>query len=298
MVALIFSKVLDKKRGNTFIKGLSVLITLDDVDLFYRVEGIGEPALVMHGGLGADHTCFVNSGFNRLSESLELIYYDHRCNGRSSCPGIESLTHGNLAGDADKLRAALGHESVTVIGHSYGGMTGLEYALRYPSHLRRLILITTSPIFAREETREIAQRRAPQLMETVDKILNADCDSDEGFLQLLTDAAPLYFREFPPFEDDFTEAAKDIIPNAEAFRHSFLKLLSHFDLRDKLASIEVPVLILSGRHDWITPPGQSEFMHEQIPRSELIIFEKSAHWAYIEEEDLFLETVNNWLCRT
>ena len=273
-------------------------ISLNDVDLFYKVEGAGDPALVMHGGLGADHTCFVNSGFNRLANSLELTYYDHRCNGRSSCPGIESMTHENLAGDADKLRAALGHERITVIGHSYGGMTGLEYALRHPSHLRRLILITTSPTFARKEAREIAQRRAPELMETVDKILNADCESDEGFVQLLTDAAPLYFRDFSPFRSQFTEIAKDIIPKAGAFRHSFLKLLPGFDLRDKLTSIDVPVLILAGRHDWITPPSQSEFMHEHLPNSELVIFEKSAHWVYIEEEELFLEKVNDWLSRT
>ena len=120
-------------------------ITLDDVELFYRIEGSGDPALVMHGGLGADHTCFVNTGFNKLSDNLELTYYDHRCNGRSSCPGIETLTHENLAGDAEKLRAALGYENITVIGHSYGGFTGLEYALRFPSNLRRLILITTAP---------------------------------------------------------------------------------------------------------------------------------------------------------
>ena len=49
-----------------------MFISLNDVDLFYRVVGAGDPALVMHGGLGADHTCFVNSGFNRLANSLEL----------------------------------------------------------------------------------------------------------------------------------------------------------------------------------------------------------------------------------
>ena len=52
------------------------------------------------------------------------------------------------------------------------------------------------------------------------------------------------------------------------------------------------------RLDWITPPSQSEFMHEQLPNSELVIFEESAHWVYIEEEELFLNTVNDWLSRT
>ena len=94
-------------------------IDLNDVTLFYRTEGLGDPALVMHGGLGADHTAFVNSGFNKLSKQLKLIYYDHRCNGRSSFPGVETLTHKNLATDAENLRIALGHKNLTVIGHSY-----------------------------------------------------------------------------------------------------------------------------------------------------------------------------------
>ena len=73
-------------------------IAANGVELFYRVEGQGDPALVMHGGLGADHTVFVNSPFNKLANQLKLIYYDHRCNGRSACPGIETMSHDNLAG--------------------------------------------------------------------------------------------------------------------------------------------------------------------------------------------------------
>lgn len=257
---------------------------IDDVSLFYRIDGQGGPALVMHGGLGADHTCFVNTGFSELSKSLELIYYDHRCNGRSSCPGIDTLTHVNLAGDADKLRAALGHQPLTVIGHSYGGFTGLEYALRYPSKVRRLILITTAPSGnALKEAREIAQIRAPQLMDTVDKLLNSQCATDAEFIELLTVLAPLYFKDYHLFETQFAEAAKDIIPSAAAFRHSFLELLPNFDLREQLPSIDVPVLILCGRHDWITPPSQSQLLHEKFPNSEMVVFEESANWVYIEE---------------
>ena len=101
----------------------------------------------MHGGLGADHTVFVNSPFNKLAKQLKLIYYDHRCNGRSACPGIETMSHDNLASVAEAIREALELGEITVIGHSYGGITGLEYALQYQSNLRRLILITTTPSF-------------------------------------------------------------------------------------------------------------------------------------------------------
>jgi len=274
-------------------------IDLEDVTLHYRIEGSGEPALVMHGGLGADHTCFVNTGFNKLSDGLELIYYDHRCNGRSSFPGLETLTHANLAADAENLRIALGYNKITVIGHSYGGFTGLEYALRYPSNLRRLVLITTAPSGdALKEARKIAEVRAPQLMGTVDKLLKGECADDNEFVELLTILSPLYFKNYDLFKNEFAEAAKDMVPNAAAFRHSFVELLPKYDLREQLRNIEIPVLIICGRHDWITPVSQSQILHEKLPQSELVIFEESAHWVYIEEEELFLTTVNEWLDRT
>lgn len=270
-----------------------------DADLFYTVEGKGDPALVMHGGLGADHSIFLNTPFNKLSDRLQLTYYDHRCNGRSSCPGIETMSHDNLAQDAEGLRAGLGLENITVIGHSYGGFTAMEYALRFQSNLRRMVLITTAPSGdTLKEARKVAQKRAPELMDTVDKVLNADISSDEEFGQVLTDLAPLYFYDFKPFEAQLAKATKDSIFNAEAFKHSFAKLMPEYDVRDKLPTIEVPVLILCGKHDWITPPNQAEIIHQKLPNSELVMFENSAHWVYIEEAELFLKTVNDWLDRT
>ena len=274
-------------------------ITLNDIELFYRIEGSGDPALVMHGGLGIDHTPFLNTGFNKLSRSLELTYYDHRCNGRSSCPGIETLTHENLAGDAEKLRAALGYEDITVIGHSYGGFTGLEYAWRYPSNLRRIVLITTAFSGGHlQEAREIAKRRAPELMDLVEKGLNCEASSDEEAIGIWDQLGPLYCMDYHRFKDQLKTASKDIIHNVPSLQHSLCNLMPKFDVRDKLAEIDVPVLIIAGRHDWITPPGQSEIMHERLPNSELVMLEDSAHWVYIEEENLFLKTVTDWLEKT
>ena len=274
-------------------------VAANGVGLFCRIEGQGDPALVMHGGLGADHTVFVNSPFNKLANQLKLIYYDHRCNGRSACPGIETMSHDNLASDAEAIREALELGEITVIGHSYGGITGLEYALRYQSNLRRLILITTAPSFETlKEARVIAKTRAPELMPIVEKALDANVDSDADFQQILTDLAPLYCYNFAQFENVLSEATKDMVPKAQAFRHSFRSLMPQYDVREQLANITLPVLIICGRHDWITPVSQSSLMHDKLPNSELVIFENSAHWVYIEEEALFLQTVNDWLDRT
>ena len=257
-------------------------ITSNGVELFYRLEGQGDPALVMHGGLGADHTVFVNSPFNKLANQLKLIYYDHRCNGRSACPDIETMSHDNLAGDAEGLFPVHGRPRT---GHQ--------------SNLRRLILITTAPSFETlKEARTVAMKRAPELMPIVNKALSAEVDTDAEFQQILTDLAPLYCYNYKQFANKLSEATKDIVPKAQAFRHSFRSLMPQYDVRDQLQKITVPVLIICGRHDWITPVSQSLIMHDKLPNSELVIFENSAHWVYIEEEALFLQTVNDWLDRT
>ena len=67
---------------------------------------------------------------------------------------------------------------------------------------------------------------------------------------------------------------------------------------DKLSGISAPTLVVSGRHDFVTPPGPGgERMHSLLPNSELIIFEESAHYPFIEEEALFFEKFRDWLGR-
>ena len=269
------------------------------VDLYYRIEGQGDPALVMHGGLGVDHTPFVNSSFNTLADRLKLVYYDHRCNGRSGCPDIGSLTHDNLAADAEVLRKALGLDQPTIIGHSYGGFVALEYALRYPLKLRRLILITTAPSYETlNEARAEAMRRAPELMPAVEKSLNAEAKNNAERREIMAELAPLYCYNFKEMQNNLVETTKDIVYSVEAHRRSFKNLVPKYDVRSKLDSINVPVLIICGRHDWITPVSQSQLMHKMLPNSELVIFENSAHWVYVEEPQLFQETVRDWLDRT
>ena len=66
-----------------------------DVSLFVEVVGQGYPLLLMHGGPGADHWSMLP--FRRCADQFTLIFYDHRCNGRSTGAPVESMTWENLA---------------------------------------------------------------------------------------------------------------------------------------------------------------------------------------------------------
>ena len=111
------------------------------VSLFVKVIGQGYPLLLMHGGPGLDHTSLLP--LQPLADQFTLIFYDHRCNGRSEGAAVSSMTLENLTADADALRQTLGFDKWAVLGHSFGGNVALEYALRYPSSLSHLILMDT-----------------------------------------------------------------------------------------------------------------------------------------------------------
>jgi proline iminopeptidase len=110
-----------------------------DVSLYVKVMGRGYPLVLMHGGPGLDHTTLLP--LQPLADQFTLIFYDHRCNGRSEGAEVSSMTFENLTADADALRQALGFDQWAVLGHSFGGNVALEYALRYPQSLSRLVLM-------------------------------------------------------------------------------------------------------------------------------------------------------------
>jgi proline iminopeptidase len=112
-----------------------------DVSLYVKVMGRGYPLALMHGGPGLDHTTLLP--LQPLADQFTLIFYDHRCNGRSEGAEVSSMTFENLTADADALRQALGFDQWAVLGHSFGGNVALEYGLRHPQSLSRLILMNT-----------------------------------------------------------------------------------------------------------------------------------------------------------
>ena len=80
--------------------------TVNGANLFYEVTGDGPPLMMMHGGLGLDHTYFL-PWFNQLSDIAQLIFYDHRGNGRSDRSiNYEEITLGLFAEDARRLTGA------------------------------------------------------------------------------------------------------------------------------------------------------------------------------------------------
>jgi proline iminopeptidase len=106
----------------------------------------------------------------------------------------------------------------------------------------------------------------------------------------------LYFKHFN------AEQAKAIVENtyfsAAASNHAFATCIPSYNVLPRLSEITVPTLVLAGRDDWITPPREgAERIHAALPNSELVIFEDSGHFPFIEEQARFLTIVREFIER-
>jgi proline iminopeptidase len=90
---------------------------------------------------------------------------------------------------------------------------------------------------------------------------------------------------------------KSMVFRAETHNIAFSQNLPHYDLRDRLHTIQVPTLVVVGRHDWITPVASSEEIVSLIPNAELVVFENSGHSPQLEENEKFVKTVRDFLRR-
>jgi len=265
---------------------------LNGMDLFYVEVGEGVPCLVMHGGLGGDHTC-LHPWLDPLGDVMRLIYYDHRGNGRSGRPPAETITFEQLCADADALREHLGYEKVAVLGYSFGGFIALEYALRYPERLSRLILLDTTPNFEHGDEIEANVRRKGATQEQLDA-LDASPEDDADAWRLWKVIEPLYFHAY---DADLAERVMGKTITSAYASEAGDAILEGWDLAPRLGEISAPTLILVGRDDFVCPPSQARIMHEGIPNSELVVFEESGHLPHVEEPEAFFEAVEGWVER-
>jgi proline iminopeptidase len=272
--------------------------SISETEICYELHGQGPPMLLLHGGMGLDHSYF-RPWLDPLGDAAQLIYYDQRGNGRSAQPpDWSAVDHGTWAEDADALREHLGHEKIVLFGHSYGGFLAQEYALRYPDRLLGLILCSTAPALDYPEVM-LANARArgtPEQVEALGRALTARAPDDETAGRWWREIFPLYFRDPDPAV--LEEAAERIRYSAGAWNRSLFELMPSFNRVDRLGEIRVPTLVLTGRDDWIMPPEQGgERLHAALGDSELVVFERSGHFPWIEERDAFLGVVRDWLHR-
>lgn len=276
-----------------------------DTELYFDVEGLGlvpngnqmreQPvAFLVHGGPGADHSGYKPT-FSPLSQKMQLVYFDHRGQGRSARGPKSSYTLDNNVEDMEALRQHLGLDKIVVIGGSYGGMVALTYASRYPAQVSHLIVMVTaahSGFLVRAQT-ILAERGTAEQQAIAQPLWTGTFESEAQLQEYFRIMRPLYAITADPAVPEPT--GDRAILSVDAINVAFSGFLQTYDIRDQLPKITAPTLVIAGRHDWICPPEFSEEIAELIPRADLRIFERSGHSIRTDEPEAMLDAIAGFL---
>ena len=248
-------------------------------ELYYEQFGAGEPILFMHGGLGLDLTS-LRPYHDPLADSARLVYYDHRWCGRSGRVGEPD--HAMWQDDAAGLLDALAIERATIYGHSYGAWLALGFALRYPQRVRRLVLCGASPAFDYAPDLARFERTHPAALNALTASFAQPPATDRELAALWTKILPMYFvGPVPP----------DLAARCHASAGGYARgsqALAGFTLVDRLGELRMPIDILTGSHDFITPIAQAQRLAALAPNVRVTEFAHSGHFPFIEQPDAYL----------
>src|SRR5947209_1477012 len=123
-------------------------IPVGKASLYSREIGRGQPIIVLHGGPDFDHR-YLLPDLDRLADAFRLIYYDQRGRGRSADQVLpEVVTLASDVDDLDQVRQHFHLKSAALLGHSWGAVLALEYALRHPERVSQMILMNPAPASA------------------------------------------------------------------------------------------------------------------------------------------------------
>ncbi|MCW8850314.1 MAG: alpha/beta fold hydrolase [Melioribacteraceae bacterium] len=279
---------------------------VNGVNHFYKIVGEGEAFVLLHGGPGSFHD-ELYPFFLDFAKSYKVIFYDQRGNGKSTLSIIDSTTFNEelMVEDLEELRKEFGIEKLNIIGHSWGGLLAMYYAVKYPNNLNRLILVDAAPVNTKlliKSYEKLVSMYDPTEWDYVQKLWNSDeylaGDPDVHNEALRIGEGTVIANK--DVIDDFMEAAsfnETTAKNAVALSSLVTKIKLRIHVQDKLSNIQCPTLIISGKEDFIVE--EAPLLAQQlISDSELVFIVGAGHYPHIENSGSFFNELNNFIIKT
>jgi proline iminopeptidase len=226
-----------------------------------------------------------------LAERMQLVYFDHRGQGRSARGDAAKYTLDENVEDMEALRNHLGLGPIVSIGTSYGGMVAQAHAARYPDAVSHLILVVTAAHggFMARAQQVVRERGTPEQQAVCDALWRGELKDAAAMRHFYEVMGSLYSVRHNPAAAALGH--RRTLHEAVPLNRAFGGFLRTFDLRPELARIKAPTLVIAGRHDWICPLEFSEEIARLIPRAELRIFENSAHSVRVDEPQALIDAI-------
>ena len=255
--------------------------------------------LLLHGGPAATHEYFEACDSFLPAAGIEYYYYDQLGSAYSDQPDDPALWDvDRFVDEVEQVRQALHLDAGNfyLLGHSWGGILGIEYALRYQRHLKGLVIsnmMSSIPAY-NEYARTVLMPEMDQDVLAEIKHLEAVGDTETPrYMELLTDHYVHHVLRMPPEEwpepavRSFARVNRSIyVPMQGPSELGASGKLASWDRTAALAQITVPTLVIGATHDTMDP-AYMEMMAGRLPNGHFLLCPNGGHMSMYDDQTTY-----------
>jgi proline iminopeptidase len=264
--------------------------------------------LLLNGGPGATHEYFECFESFLPAEGIEFIYYDQLGCGHSDNPGDTTLWDlPRYVEEVEQVRTALGLDSSNffLLGHSWGGILAMEYALKYQRHLKGLVIsnmMASCPDYGRYADEVLARQMDPAVLDTIRRIEAADDFSNPKYMELLM--PNFYARHIlrMPLEDwpepvnrSFAKMNQSLYVTMQGpSEFGIAGKLTRWDRKADLKTLTVPTLVIGATHDTMDP-AHMEWMSKEVRNGRFLLCPNGGHMCMWDDQAVYMSGLLDFL---
>jgi proline iminopeptidase len=256
--------------------------------------------LLLHGGPGATHEYFESFESFLPAEGIEFIYYDQLGSAYSDQPKDEDLwTTERFVEEVEQVRKALGltKENFFLLGHSWGGILAMEYALKYQEHLKGLIIsnmMSSCPKYDRYADEVLAKQMDPAVVKQIRDFEAKGQFQHPTYMALLMEHYyTKHILRMPPdqWPDPVNRAFNKLNHDIYVLMQgpSEFGISGRLELWDRsadLPKITVPTLVIGAQYDTMDPEHM-KWMAQQLPNGNYLYCPNGSHMAMWDDQQTY-----------
>jgi proline iminopeptidase len=264
--------------------------------------------LLLHGGPGATHEYFEACDAYLPAAGVEFYYYDQLGSYYSDQPDIPDLWElPRFVDEVEQVRIALGLEAGNffLLGHSWGGILAIEYALRHQRHLKGLIIsnmMASIPAYNDYAERVLMPTMEPEALAEIKRLEAAKDYANPRYMELLMQQHYIYHVLRAPlgdWPDPVDRAFKHLNPKVYIPLQGPSELgasgkLAHWDRSGDLQAIRVPTMTIGAQHDTMDPKYMSG-MAQSLPHGRYLHCPQGSHMAMYDDQQCYFDGLIRFL---
>jgi proline iminopeptidase len=262
--------------------------------------------LLLHGGPGGDHEFFESFESFLPQEGIEFIYYDQLGSYLSDKPADTALwTTERFVEEVEQVRQALHLDSTNfyLLGHSWGGILAMEYALKYQQHMKGLIvsnMMSSCPAYAAYNKEVLQKKMDPTIVDSILYFEKTKTTSNPRYMNLLLNN---YYNKHICRVYPFPEAIDRAFSHLNGDVYTIMQGPSEFGISGRLAlwdrtadlpKIKVPTLVIRGMNDTMDPEFM-KMMSEKFANGSLATCTNGSHCSMWDDQENYFKGLIGFL---